>query len=206
MLVKVRSAAVFGVDAYLVDVEVDAAHAGMHDFMIVGLPDAAVKESHQRVRAALKNCGYYFADSVTVNLAPADKKKEGSSFYLPMAIGIVGTQDGIATGKLEEFVFVGELGLDGTIRPVRGALPIAVHARSMGVANLVVPAANAREAAVVEGIKVYGLTCIAEVIALLNGGQLFTPASVERDELLIQRATYPVDFREVRGQQAAKRA
>jgi magnesium chelatase family protein len=207
MLAKVRSAAVFGIDAYLVDVEVDTSKGGLlQNFMIVGLPDAAVKESHQRVRAALKNCGYYFGQSVTVNLAPADKKKEGSGFDLPMAVGILGTLEAILTERLPEYVFVGELGLDGALRPVRGALPIAVAARDGGVKNLVVPSANAREAAVVDGISVYGLSSIGEVMALVNGTQAFAPTHVEPGEALAQYDSYAVDFREVRGQQAAKRA
>ena len=147
MLVKTRSAAVFGIDAYLVDVEVDLSNRGMHDFLVVGLPDAAVKENHHRVRGALKNCGYYFGQSVTVNLAPADKRKEGSGFDLPMAMGILGALEVVSRERLAEFMFLGELSLDGSVRPIRGTLPVAVLARASGIRHLVVPSANAREAA-----------------------------------------------------------
>ncbi len=132
MLVKTRSAAVFGIDAYLVDVEVDLSNRGMHDFLVVGLPDAAIKESHHRVRGALKNCGYYFGQSVTVNLAPADKRKEGSGFDLPMAMGILGALEVVSSERLAEFLFLGELSLDGSVRPIRGTLPVAVLARASG--------------------------------------------------------------------------
>ncbi len=206
MFVKTRSAAVFGIDAYLVDVEVDLSNSGNRDFFIVGLPDAAVKESNQRVRGALKNCGYYFGQSVTVNLAPADKKKEGSGFDLPMAMGILGTLEAVSTERLAEFLFVGELSLDGTLRPVRGSLPVAVQARDSGIRNLVVPAANAREAAVVEGVSVFGLNSLGEAVALVNGAPGFAPTRVDLQQALEQNSIYSVDFGEVRGQQTAKRA
>jgi len=206
MLAKIRSAAVFGIDAYVVDVEVDLTNSGNHDFFIVGLPDMAVKESALRVRGALKNCGYFFGQSVWVNLAPADKKKEGSGFDLPMAMGILCGLEAVARARLAEFLFVGELSLDGGLRPVRGALPIAVQARDAGIANLVVPAANAREAAVVEGVNVFGLNSVGEAMALVNGAQTFQQTRVDLAEVFARSSTYNVDFREVRGQQAAKRA
>jgi len=206
MLAKIRSAAVFGIDAYVVDVEVDLTNSGNHDFFIVGLPDMAVKESALRVRGALKNCGYFFGQSVWVNLAPADKKKEGSGFDLPMAMGILCGLEAVARARLAEFLFVGELSLDGGLRPVRGALPIAVQARDAGIANLVVPAANAREAAVVEGVNVFGLNSVGEAMALVNSAQTFQPTRVDLAEVFAHSSTYSVDFREVRGQQAAKRA
>ena len=206
MLVKTRSAAVFGIDAYLVDVEVDLSNRGMHDFLVVGLPDAAVKESHHRVRGALKNCGYYFGQSVTINLAPADKRKEGSGFDLPMAMGILGALEVASPERLAEYLFLGELSLDGSLRPVRGALPVAVLARASGPRHLVVPEANAREAAVVEGVCVFGVNSLGEALALVNGAPGFTGIQVDRQQVLEKNSVYSVDFSEVRGQQATKRA
>src|SRR6202140_1952994 len=156
MLFKTLSAAVFGIDAYLVEVEVDVGSGRMGDFNVVGLPDIAVKESRERIKAALKNCGFDFPapQSVIVNLAPADIRKEGSAFDLPMALGILGCQ-GTFFGKiLDSHVFLGELSLDGSVRSVRGALSAALAAREHGIRNVVVPEANAREAAVAEGINV----------------------------------------------------
>ena len=206
MLVKTRSAAVFGIDAYLVDVEVDLSNRGIHDFLVVGLPDAAVKESHHRVRGALENCGYYFGQSVTINLAPADKRKEGSGFDLPMAMEILGALEAASRERLAEFLFLGELSLDGSLRPIRGALPVAVLARTSGIRHLVVPVANAREAAVVEGVCVFGVSSLGEALALVNGAPGFTGTQVDRQQALEQNSVYSVDFGEVRGQRATKRA
>ena len=150
---KILSAAVYGIDAYRVEVEVDLNPARSDAyFTTVGLPDVAVKESRDRVRSALRNCGYAFpAQNITVNLAPADMKKEGSGFDLPIALGILAGMQELEEQHLSEFLFVGELSLDGLLRPVRGTLSIAVKARELGIPNLVVPAANGREAATVEG-------------------------------------------------------
>ena len=178
----------------------------MHDFLVVGLPDAAVKESHHRVRGALKNCGYYFGQSVTIDLAPADKRKEGSGFDLPMAMGILGALEVASPERLAEYLFLGELSLDGSLRPVRGALPVAVLARTSGPRNLVVPEANAREAAVVEGVCVFGVNSLGEALALVNGEPGFTGIQVDRQQVLKKNSVYSVDFSEVRGQQATKRA
>src|SRR6266446_9561309 len=152
MLFKTFSAAVFGIDANIIEVEVDVSGIKLNEdhFTTVGLPDAAVRESRERIRAALKNCGYDIPPThITVNLAPADIKKEGSGFDLPMAMGILGAYGAITKKDLSEFVFVGELSLDGSLRGVRGTLPIAIAARGRKIANLVVPEINAREAAVV---------------------------------------------------------
>jgi magnesium chelatase family protein len=146
MLFKSFSAAVYGIDAYLVEVEVDIAQGCANLFNVVGLPDIAVKESRERIRAALKNCGFDFPspNNVTINLAPADIRKEGSAFDLPMALGLLGCQ-GTFFGKiLDSYVFLGELSLDGTVRSVRGALSAALAAREKKIANVVVPEANAR--------------------------------------------------------------
>src|SRR5271156_3218622 len=159
MLYKAFSAAVYGIDAYLVEVEVDVANAFEGHFTVVGLPDNAVKESRERIRSALRNCGFDFPSShiVTVNLAPADIRKEGSAFDLPMALGLLGCQ-GTFFGKiLDSHVFLGELSLEGGVRSVRGARSAALAARERGTPNLVVPEANAREAAVVEGVNVFSV-------------------------------------------------
>src|SRR3984885_14878726 len=153
MLFKSLSAAVFGIDAYLVEVEVDIGAGKQGEFTVVGLPDIAVKESRERIKSALKNCGFDFPSpqSVTVNLAPADIRKEGSAFDLPMALGLLGCQGTFFSKILDSYVFLGELSLDGSVRSVRGALSAALAARERGIRNVVVPEANAREAAVVEG-------------------------------------------------------
>ena len=157
MLFKTNSAAVFGIDAYLVEVEVDTIDAYQPFFNIVGLPDNAVRESRERIRAALRNCGLESPSGkgVTINLAPADIRKEGSAFDLPMALGLAGCQGSFFGKILDKYVFLGELSLDGGVRPVRGALSAALAARERGIENVVVPEANAREAAVVEGIRVF---------------------------------------------------
>src|SRR5512135_2853413 len=157
MLFKTLSAAVYGIDANLIDVEVDVSGIKMGEdrFTTVGLPDTAVRESRDRVRAALKNCGYDIPPThITVNLAPADVKKEGSGYDLPMALGILGAYGGLTKREVPDYVFVGELSLDGGIRAVRGTLPIAIAARSQKIPNIIVPSINAREAAVVSGVNV----------------------------------------------------
>src|ERR1700709_384229 len=155
MLFKVRSAAVYGIDAHIIDVEVD--YSGIvlpkEEFHTVGLPDAAVRESRDRVRSAINNSGFVLPPTrITINLAPADLKKEGSGFDLPIAIGILGAYGALHNKDLTDFLLVGELGLDGSLRAVQGMLPIAVGARDKGIRNVVLPAANAREAAVFEGV------------------------------------------------------
>src|SRR5438034_874767 len=150
MLFKAFSGAVFGIDAYLVEVEVDVS-AGLGNFMTVGLPDAAVRESRERIKSAIKNCGLEFPfQNITVNLAPADVKKEGSGFDLPIALGIIGTTGHVLKSDLKGYAFLGELSLDGGLRPIKGALSIAGMARQKGIRKLVVPMENAAEAAVVE--------------------------------------------------------
>jgi magnesium chelatase family protein len=208
MLFKSLSAAVYGIDAYLVEVEVDIAVGSMGFFNVVGLPDVAVKESRERIRAALKNCGFDFpySNNVTVNLAPADIRKEGSAFDLPMALGLLGCQ-GTFFGKiLDSFVFLGELSLDGGVRSVRGSLSAALAARERGVANVVVPEANAREAAVVEGIQVYAIRSLPQAVDLINAPESFHPVEVNTRQMLEEASQYPVDLKDVRGQMAAKRA
>lgn len=208
MLFKTQSAALFGIDAYVVQVEVDLAQGGLGSFTTVGLPDAAVKESRERIKAAIKNCGFNFPtyQNITVNLAPADRKKEGSGFDLPMALGILGAGGAFFGRTLDEFVFLGELALDGTVRPVKGALSMAVEVKRKGIAKLVVPEANTREAAVVQGIDVYPARALPKVVDLINAPESFQPVRVQPEQLVAATGQYGADFRDVRGQQHAKRA
>jgi magnesium chelatase family protein len=206
MLSKVVSAALLGIDAHPVEVEVDVASRGLPHFSVVGLPDAAVKESRDRVRAALKNIGFSFPlRPITVNLAPADLKKEGSAFDLPVALGLAAAEGAIPAEALDGCIFTGELSLDGRIKPVRGSLSIALLAKKRG-ARLVVPAANAPEAAVVNGVTVYGAESLPEVIEFLSGRKELEPASTDAGEALAARSAYEDDFMDVKGQEHAKRA
>ena len=207
MLVKINTAAVQGLEATPVTAEVNASR-GMH-FFLVGLPDNAVKESYQRIVAAIKNSGYRFpVQSITVNLTPADLKKEGSAYDLPIAIGIMATADEISHERLPHFMMVGELSLDGSLLPVRGALPIAIMARRMGYEGLIVPQQNAREAAVVNQLKVYGARNIQEVMDLLNNSMMaIQPTEVDtRAEFYQRQNEFELDFADVRGQESVKRA
>jgi magnesium chelatase family protein len=204
---KAFSAAVFGIDAYLVEVEVDVGSSRPGDFNVVGLPDIAVKESRERIKAALKNCGHDFPpQSVTVNLAPADIRKEGSAFDLPMSLSILGCQGTFFGKRLDQFVFLGELSLDGQVRSVRGALSAALAARDNHIRAVIVPETNAREAAVVEGIDVYAVRTLPQAVDLINAPESFTPVRVDAQTMLANAAQYSVDLRDVRGQQSAKRA
>ncbi len=181
MLFKTFSAAVFGIDAYLVEVEVDVGPGHPGDFNVVGLPDIAVKESRERIKAALRNCGFDYPSYqvVTVNLAPADIRKEGSAFDLPMALGLLGCQGAFFGKLLDAHVFLGELSLDGGVRSVRGALSAALAARERGIRNVVVPEANAREAAVVEGMKVFPVKSLPQAVDMINAPESFQPIAVD---------------------------
>jgi magnesium chelatase family protein len=209
MLYKTLSAAVYGVDANIIEVEVDVSPIKSNEehFHTVGLPDAAVRESRDRVRAALKNCGYDIPPTnITINLAPADIKKEGSGFDLPMALGILGAYGGLKPKELADCLFVGELSLDGGIRGVRGTLPIALEARGRKIRRLVVPELNAREAAVVSEVDVYPVRSLMDVINFLNKNGDRAPLQVDRKQLLDEAQHFAVDFKDVRGQHTAKRA
>jgi len=208
MLFKTRTASVYGIEAYLVDVEVNLTAPGANgDFLIVGLPDTAVRESRSRVMAAIRNSGFGFPfQKITVNLAPADMKKEGSAFDLPMAIGILGSLGMLARSDLSDYLMVGELSLDGKLRPVRGALSIAMLAREKKISQLLVAPGNAREAAVVEGVSVYPMRSVTEVVDYINGTRAVEAVHVEPNELLEDSQRRTEDFRDVRGQYHAKRA
>ena len=204
-LFKTRSAAVYGIDAHLIDVEVDMYPSGSaRDFVMVGMPDIAVRESRERIKSALLNSGFGYPNkAVTINLAPANVRKEGAGFDLPMALGILGAMG--ALKGLDRHILVGELSLDGAIRPVRGALSVAVCARNQGIPNLILPADNAAEAAVVEGVSVYGVRHLAEVVALLSRPEEFTATVAKQNGHAAESPAAP-DFRDVRGQTTAKRA
>src|ERR671932_1761898 len=218
MLFRTQSAAVYGIDADLVDVEVDLTPARSEvdtspSVTIVGLPDAAVRESRERIRAAVNNSGFFFPfHKTTINLAPADVRKGGASFDLPIALGVLGANGDLGEAEgLTDVLSVGELSLDGRVRPIRGALPVALRAREAGIPHLILPEENATEAAVVRGVRVFAVSTLrgaVELVASLRPGAAERPRPVSVDEglLLSTEGRYDVDFREARGQHAVKRA
>jgi magnesium chelatase family protein len=204
-LFKTRSAAVYGIDAHLIDVEVDLFAGNPRDSVMVGMPDVAVRESRERIKSAMLNSGFgYPSKRITINLAPANVRKEGAGFDLPVALGILGAMG--AVPALDHHISLGELSLDGAIRPVRGALSVAVCARERGIANLIVPAENAAEAAVVDGVNVFGVRYLAEVVALLTRPEEFSPVRGNGNARPVDGAPAIPDFCDVRGQATAKRA
>ena len=206
MLAKVNSAALYGIDALRVEVEIDLA-SGLPQLATVGLPEGAVKESKDRIRAAVKNCGYTFpAKRITINLAPADIKKEGSAYDLPMAVGILAAEGLIDKTLINDYLLIGELSLDGSVKPVRGALPIAMAAKKERLKGLILPEQNAPEAAVVREIDVLGVKNLPQVLEFLNGNQPINPTAVDLDALFNQHSRYDSDFSDVKGQQHVKRA
>ena len=206
MLARILSGALLGIDAYPVEVEVDISQ-GLPQFATVGLPEGAVKESKDRVKSAIRNAGYEFpVRRITINLAPADIKKDGAAFDLPMAVGIL-TATGVIKPRHEPpLVFLGELSLDGRIKPIRGALPLAAAARQWPVSGLVLPEENACEAALVDGVPVYGVGDLGQLVDFLNGAQQLSPCRVDVAEIFQQAAVSESDFAEVRGQEHVKRA
>ncbi len=206
MLAKIYSAAVYGVDAYEVEVEVNGAH-GEPKIFVVGLPDTAVKESRDRVTTAINNSGYHWPRGrTTVNLAPADIKKEGPSFDLPIALGMIAVTEEIDTKTFAEFSFVGELALDGAVRPVKGVLPVAIEARKRGKRALFVPEANAHEAAMVDKIDIYGVANLRQTFEFLRGQQPMHPTRGDMTKFFATHQSYNVDFSDVKGQAHVKRA
>lgn len=205
MLVKVSSAALLGIEAYLVEVEVDIS-TGLPGFITVGLPDAAVRESKERVRAALKNCGYEFPSrKLTINLAPADRRKEGSAFDLPISLGLLAFLEVIPADGFGDILFLGEVALDGRLKPCRGVLPAALLAQKLGFRAIVVPKENEKEAALVRNLEIYGLENLIQVIKLISEPGSVTPAAYSLVDILAA-PSYDGDFAEVKGQQHAKRA
>lgn len=208
MLVKVHGAAVHGIHATLVTAEVDVVGGGFA-FNMVGLPDNAVRESYQRMFAAFSNNGLYFPKGkrVTINLAPADIRKEGSSYDLPMAVGLLAGTDQVPATLLEDHIVMGELSLDGGVRPIKGALPIAIGARDHGFKGVILPAENAREAAIVSGLTVFGVEHITQVVDILNGTPTIAPTTVDVEKEFAERShDHLVDLSEVKGQENIKRA
>ncbi|MDX9725075.1 MAG: YifB family Mg chelatase-like AAA ATPase [Bacteroidales bacterium] len=206
MLVRTFASAVAGIDAVTVTIEVNVSQ-GIR-FFLVGLPDVAVKESQQRIESAIRTLGYHWPGrQVVVNMAPADIRKEGSAYDLPLAAGILAADGKISGKDLESFVLMGELSLDGTLQPVRGVLPIALRAREEGFKGVILPSKNAREAAVVNGLEVFGLEKLADVIDLFNRTRKFEPVRIDLNEIFNGEANrYDVDFSDVKGQENVKRA
>jgi magnesium chelatase family protein len=205
MLFKIVSTSLIGIDAYLVDVEVDISF-GIPGFITVGLPDASVRESKERVKAALKNCGYEFPSrKITINLAPADRRKEGSAFDLPISLGLLAHLDLFPFERLGDYLFLGELALDGRLKPVKGILSSTVLAKRKGFKGIVIPKENEKEAALVQDIDIYGMENLVKVVELLRDVDNISPCSYSLQELMPQH-DYDVDFQEIKGQQHVKRA
>ncbi|MCR4914136.1 MAG: YifB family Mg chelatase-like AAA ATPase, partial [Prevotella sp.] len=206
MLVKTNSAAVIGLEATTITIEVNLARGSM--FKLSGLADTAVRESYDRICAALPNIGFRAPTAeLTINLSPADLKKEGSGFDLPIAIGILAADEKIVSSRLGDYMMVGELGLDGKIKPVHAVLPIAIRARKEKFKGLIVPQENIREAAIVNNLEVYGMENLADVVAFLNGSAQYEPMVVDtRKEFYQQQCNFDLDFADVKGQETVKRA
>ncbi len=204
---KVMTASIFGIDAHPVEVEVDITSRGLPHFSVVGLPDTAVKESKDRIRAALKNIGFALPlKQITVNLAPADLKKEGSSFDLPIAIGILIAEGIIPPDGVGKYLIAGELALDGRIKPIKGALPMAIKAKELGLRGLIIPDENVAEAAIVNNLDVLGTGSLTDVILHLRKEKELSPFYIDTDEIMKNPSRYEDDFSDVKGQEHAKRA
>jgi magnesium chelatase family protein len=206
MLARVLSSAVLGIEAYIVEVETDL-FPQLPSFAMVGLPDNAVKESKERVQSAIKNSGYYFpGKKITVNLAPADVKKEGSAFDLPIAVGILVATGQINREKFDEYIILGELSLEGTLRPIHGALPMALSAQKNGIKGMILPKENAKEAAMAEKLEVYPVESLRQAIEFLESGDTIKPFKIDIQEVFEKSLEYPIDFSDVKGQEHTKRA
>ena len=206
MLSIVKSMSLQGLEGFLVDVQVDVS-AGMPNWEVVGLPDASVREAKERVRTAIKNSGYDFQSRrIVINLAPADTKKEGSFFDLPIAVGILMDFENIKLQNLEDTVFIGELSLNGNINKVNGILPMCIEAKKLGISRIILSSENAKEAAIVEGLTVIGARNLSEVVEYLNGERLMKSTKSDLKQAIKQKGKYAFDFSEVRGQENVKRA
>ncbi|TVR04805.1 MAG: ATP-binding protein [Phormidium sp. GEM2.Bin31] len=206
MLARVWSASLYGINAVRVGVEIDVS-GGLPATVVVGLPDTAVQESRERVKAALRNSGFSFPmRRIVVNLTPADLRKEGPSFDLPISLGILAASEQINPQLLGDYLFLGEVSLDGSLRPVSGVLPIAAAAAEMGMSGLVVPEANAQEAAVIDGLSVYGLRTVRDVSQFLDQPQRFARTVVDLDKALSHKPDLGLDLKDVKGQAHARRA
>ncbi len=206
MLTTVLSAATYGINAYLIEIETNIENT-VPNFFMVGLPDNAVKESRERVATAIKNSAYTYPNKrVTINLAPADVKKEGSSYDLPIAIGMLASSGQVSEERLKDFIILGELSLEGTLRPIHGALPITVELKKKGIHGIILPKQNANEAAMVEGIDVYGVETLSDAVDLLEGTSSLQPLRLNRKEVFAVEQKYLQDFSDVKGQENVKRA
>jgi len=206
MLIKTYGSAVFGVNAATITIEVNVDRGAQ--LAIVGLPDSAIKEAQQRIRAALSNSGYELPiRNITINMAPADLRKEGTAYDLPLAVGLLGATGAFSSERLEQYIMMGELSLDGSLRPIRGSLPIAIQAQKEGFKGILLPALNAEEAGIVEGFEVYGVNHISEVIGFFSGTESLKQIVVDaKDEFSKQQLVSNVDFLDVKGQENIKRA
>ena len=206
MMSTVLSCATMGIDAYIVHIETDIQHQ-MPKFSLVGLPDSAVRESYDRVKAAIQNSGRLFPNHrITINMAPADIKKEGSAFDLPIAVGIIAAVGGIPEDILDKVAILGELALDGSVRPCRGVLPMAIQAKRAGIRSMIVPEANAREAAMADGLNIYPVNDLLDALDHLEGYRSLDALDIDVESIFHEARDYHVDFRDVRGQEHAKRA
>jgi len=206
MLSKILSSAVLGIDAYIVEVESHLEGAVPY-FTTVGLPDNAVKESKERVSAAIKNSGFIFPHKrITVNLAPADIKKEGSAFDLPIAVGILAAYGIVEKNLLDKFLILGELSLDGSLRSIKGSLSISITAKKDGFTGIILPKENAKEASIVDGLEIYPVSSLQETISFLNGENHFEPFKINIKEIFENNIDYHIDFGDVKGQEHTKRA
>lgn len=206
MLARAFSASILGLEAYSIEIEVDIA-SGLPAVVIVGLPDAAVKESKDRIKSAIKNSSFdYSTRRITVNLAPADIKKEGPSFDLPISLGLLAATGQLTSESLKDYIILGELALDGRVRPIKGALPIALSLRRGSRKKLIIPEENIAEAAVVEDVQVYGVGTLQEAVSFINGQSQLAPHKVNLDDILKGLSDYEVDFSDVKGQFSVKRA
>ena len=206
MLVKTYSAALQGIDATLITIEVHEQN-GVGNFSMVGLPDNAVRESRDRIKSALQVNGYRFPNkSLVINLAPADIRKEGAAYDLPLAIGMLAADEQLPSAMLEAYMLIGELSLDGTLQPIKGALPVAIKAKGIGMRGIILPEANAQEAAVVQGLEVYGMNHLHDVVRFLSSTAEYQPTTVDVQSLFDSKQMYANDFSDVRGQENIKRA
>src|SRR5664279_1971164 len=206
MLVRTFASAVTGIDAVTVTIEVNESRGVQ--FFLVGLPDSAVKESQHRIASALGTLNHHWpGKQIVINMAPADIRKEGSAYDLPLAMGVLAADEKVRVGEMESFVLMGELSLDGSLQPIKGVLPIALRAREEGFKGVIVPVKNAREAAVVDGLEVYGMEKLRDVVDFFDGSRKFNPVKVDLNEIFTSEANkYDVDFSDVRGQENVKRA
>ena len=204
---KVKSVAAYGIEAYVLEIEVYVTKGQLPSTVVIGLPDAAVKECRDRVKAALKNCGYRFPlKNITINLAPADRKKEGPSFELPIAMGFLIATNQINTEKISEYSIVGELALDGRVRRVNGCLAMAMRCKAAGLKGLILPTENAQEAAIVEGIDVIPVKTLSDAVGFLTNELFIAPFTLNLADVFSDSSHYEIDFMDVKGQEHVKRA